>query len=277
LLGLNFNFILNIGALDEPYFFVYNNSMSYITKTGRLLPAHKMLDSQGLTSEYATPDTEDLFLKNLKIQPANWHYKTNKVNYRVNSDGYRTKEFDSIDWANSVVIFGCSEVFGTGVDESHTVASFLSDLIKLPVINLGVSGSSIMFSLHNSLLLNNLYPTPKAVVHLWTEYSRVISYDTHGLTHHGSWDLDKDNYMIEWAFDDINPATYASFCQMTSHQIWKDKTVYYEATPFPATATLFDCEHLIKVDHARDLVHSGIVSKKAMAMKIAKNIIKEFK
>lgn len=251
--------------------------MSYITRNDGLLPAHKTLDSEGLTSEYATPDTEVLFLKNLKTQPADWYYRTNKVNYQINSNGYRTKELKSIDWANSVVIFGCSEVFGTGLDESHTVGSFLSDLIKLPVINLGVSGSSIMFSLHNSLLLNNAYPTPKAVVHLWTEYSRVLSYNQHGITHHGSWDLDKDNYMIEWAFDDVNPATYAMFCQMTSHQIWKDKTIYYEATPFPGTAKLFSCEHLAKFDLARDLVHSGIESKRAMAGIIAKNIIKEFK
>jgi len=242
-------------------------------KKGELLPG---VDLGSSTLEYAHLDDEKLFLKNLKITTDNWYYRTHKVNYKINSKGYREKEFDTLDWANSVVIFGCSEVWGVGVDDSSTIVSFLSKLIKFPVINLGVAGSSIMFALHNALILNQSYPTPKAVINLWTEYYRTVSYKETGLVvHHGVWN--PDSYLANWAIDDVNPATHAVFCQMASHQLWKGKTIYYEASLFEETAKLFNCEHLIKIDHARDLVHSGVESNRAIAGKIAKYIINNIK
>lgn len=240
-------------------------------KDGEFLPANVGV----ITSDFAVSDSKELFLKNLKTQPLDWYYRTNTVTYKTNSQNYRTSEFKNIDWANSVVIFGCSEVFGVGVDEAHTVGNFLSDLIGMPVINLGVPSTSIMFALHNSLILNQHYPTPKAVIHLWTDYSRTVSYKKYGVVHHGAWDLDKDNYMLEWAIDDLNPSTYALFTQMISHQIWKLKTVYYEASIFPATVKLFECDQLYSIDYARDLIHCGINSKRAIAGQIAKNIKRE--
>jgi len=78
------------------------------------------VDTSSINKNFAVSDTEELFNHNLKIMPQDWFYRTNPVNYTVNSQGYRTEEFEKIDWAQSVVIFGCSTVFGTGVsDESY--------------------------------------------------------------------------------------------------------------------------------------------------------------
>jgi hypothetical protein len=231
------------------------------------------VDTVDINENFAVSDSEELFLKNLKTMPTDWYYRTNKVNYVINSQGYRTQEFNKIDWANSIVMFGCSTVFGIGVDNQHTISHFLSELLDMPVINLGVSSTSITYSLHNALILNQYYPTPKAVINLWTEYSRITYYLDDKIDNKGSWN--EDSFIHEWLRHDSNPATHAVFAQMISHQLWKDKTAYYEATFFPTTAELFECEHLSVFDQARDLIHYGRKTNKAIAKHIANNIIKE--
>ena len=231
------------------------------------------VDTASINKNFAVSDSEKLFLKNLKVMPADWYYRTNEVNYTVNSQGYRTHEFSTINWANSVVLFGCSTVFGPGVDDAHTIDYFLSELLDAPVINLGVSSTSITYALHNAVVLNQSYPTPRAVVNLWTEYSRIAYYLDDRVDNKGSWN--EDDFIYEWLKHDSNPATYAVFAQMISHQLWKNKTAYYEATFFPSTAELFKCEHLPVFDQARDLIHYGRQTNKAIAEKIANNITKE--
>jgi hypothetical protein len=238
---------------------------------GKFLP----VETSAISAKFATSDTEELFLKNLKVMPKDWYYRTNDVNYTINSQGYRTQEFDSIDWANSIVILGCSTVFGAGVDDRHTIDYFLSELLGLPVINLGVSSTSVTYSLHNALILDKMYPTPRAVINLWSEYSRTSYYLDDRVDNKGSWN--EDSFIFEWLKHNSNSATHAVFAQMTSHLIWKNKTAYYEATFFPSTAGLFKCEHLPVFDQARDLIHYGRKTNKAIAEKIANNITKELK
>lgn len=231
------------------------------------------VDTSSIKKNFAVSDTEELFNDNLKIMSEDWFYRTNQVNYTVNSQGYRTKEFNNIDWSNSVVIFGCSTVFGTGVTDDHTIDHFLSGLINLPVINLGVASTSIIYALHNALILNEYYPSPKAIVNLWTDYSRTAYYLDNRVDNKGTWT--EDNFTQGWLHYDSNSATHALFAQMTSHQIWRNKSAYYEASFFPSTAKLFQCEHLPVFDQARDLIHYGRKTNKMIAEKIAYNLKKE--
>jgi len=231
------------------------------------------VDTSSINKNFAVSDTEELFNHNLKIMPQDWFYRTNPVNYTVNSQGYRTEEFEKIDWAQSVVIFGCSTVFGTGVSDDHTIDYFLSKILGIPVINLGVASTSIAYSLHNSLILSEYYPTPKAVVNLWTEYSRTAYYLDNRVDNKGVWT--EDHFTQEWLHYDSNSATHAIFAQMTSHLLWKNKSAYYEASFFPGTAILFHCDHLPVFDQARDLIHYGRKTNKMIAEKIAYNLKKE--
>ena len=43
-------------------------------------------------------------VKNLEKNPENWYYRTNPVEYALNSQQFRTKEFKVIDWKNSIVL-----------------------------------------------------------------------------------------------------------------------------------------------------------------------------
>jgi hypothetical protein len=75
-------------------------------------------------------------------------------------------------------MFGCSFIFGIGVTDEHTVPYFLEKLSGRPVINMGIPGSSIQTSLHNSIILNDSeYPIPKAVVNMFTDLNRYQLYE----------------------------------------------------------------------------------------------------
>jgi hypothetical protein len=132
----------------------------------------------GFTLDFCPNDHKELFEQNLKTQPDDWYYRTHEVKYTLNSLGYRTREFDDIDWKESIVMFGCSFVFGIGVTDKHTIPYFLEQLSGRPVINMGIGASSIQTVLHNSIILNDSkYPTPKAVVNMRTDLNRYQLYE----------------------------------------------------------------------------------------------------
>jgi hypothetical protein len=217
-------------------------------------------------------DSRELFLKNLKTQPESWRYRNKEVTYTINSQRYRTIPFENIDWKESVVLFGCSTVFGVGLSDDETIDFYLSEILGVPVINMGVIGSSINYSLHNSVILNQGYPTPKAVVNIWTLIDRCVYYQNNKPISYGSWNTNNDDYFFHWNKYNDNPLVNAIFAQMISRQIWQPKTKYYEATFFHETANDLDCDCIIDVDKARDLIHPGYMSSKLMANLISKNL-----
>lgn len=172
-------------------------------------------------------DTEELYKHNLKNQPEDWYYRHNDVTYTLNSKGYRAKEFDDIDWKNSIVIFGCSHIFGTGVTDQHTVPHFLEEISGFPVVNLGIAGSSIQTTLHNGIMLNDSgYPTPKAILPCWTSLTRYQIYLKKGMSHYGNWNasdgpLNNNNHHVVFQ----NLMNIKMF-----RNLWKNKTIYLESS-----------------------------------------------
>lgn len=216
-------------------------------------------------------DTKKLYESNLKKQPKNWYYRNNNVRYTINSNGYRTYEFKDINWKNSVIIFGCSQVFGIGLDDEYTISNQLSKLIKCPVINMGMGGSSMMFAFHNSIILRDGYPMPKAVVNLWTEYHRCAYYNRHSVEFYGSWNLKLNNFMDLWNKNDHNSKVHALLMQKSSHIMWNN-TKYCELSFVKETANLLKINHLPMLDTARDLGHAGIETAKQTAEIIARKL-----
>ena len=204
------------------------------------------------------------YQSNLNTQSPDWYYKTHNVKYTLNSHGYRTKEFKDIDWSNSIVIFGCSYVFGTGVDDSHTLSSFLEKLYKIPVINMGMGGSSIQFALHNSLMLYKKYGPPKAVIYGMTGMTRYLLYQRNYVQLKLGYEDSPNNKTVEHLIP------YNIVNVELIRNLWRDKCDYYEFTCFPTTAKLLECDlyQPIPDDHARDLSHPGFKSNKLIAQKI---------
>jgi len=242
------------------------NTITSLVKKNQFLPIDCPVDS-----DFSGTDTKELFQKNLKTQSPNWEYRNKVIKYTLNSKGYRTKEFEHIDWANSIVLFGCSFVFGIGLDDEDTICSQLAKITGIPVVNLGVGGSSMTYSLHNSIILKNGYSTPKAVVHIWTDYHRTVYYRRNRIESYGSWNLEKNNYMDVWSNSNHHSATHGLMASITSKHLWSN-TSYYEASFWNETANSINCDYLKTEDYARDLIHPGIKTARNTAIKIADNL-----
>lgn len=221
------------------------------------------LDIKG-TWDFFSIDDYETYQRNLKVQPKDWYYRNHKVNYTLNSHGYRTREFEDIDWKNSIVIFGCSRIFGTGVDDSHTIPTFLEEFANTPVINMGMSGTSIQFALHNSLMLYKKYGIPKAVIYGMTGIGRYLYYQKSHVNNSCKY----EDKVVKDAIDHLIPFNLINVELIRT--LWENKCKYYEFSMFPTTAKILKCDlhSPILDDYARDMSHSGIKSNKLIAQSI---------
>ena len=225
-------------------------------------------------------DRPDYVRKQKKKLGKNWYYYDKDIEYKYNTNGFRCPEFNTLDWTNSIVIFGCSDACGVGNTVEDTVAGKLESLLGIPVINLGISGTSIDHACYNSLCLNEHYPNPKAVVHIWSGLGRYAEFNPEGR------DPNEHYYPVfgkRWQVVNIRP-TGVRYCNKhnweirnmfyikADRQIWKNKTIYYETTFFEKTAKELDIDWLERIDYARDFDHPGHQSNQLMAELIAKNL-----
>jgi len=224
-----------------------------------------------LTPSWSGSDKKETFEKNLKTQPLDWYYRTHEVTYKNNSQGYRTDEFNKINWTESIVIFGCSNAYGVGLSDEDTVGSRLSGMTGRPVVNLGAGASSMTFALHNSIILDYGYPTPFAVVYIWPNYTRVVEYNRSSITNHGSWNMEPNSIMDAWNKNIHHAKVNAIFIQKTATLLWQNKSRYFEGS-FSEENEWLGCKNFKTIDKARDLMHPGIESAKLAAKVIAKGL-----
>lgn len=242
-----------------------------------LLPSQELITG---TTQWFDQDTEDLYKKNLKYQPNDWYYRNKKIEYNLNSAGYRTREFTQINWSKSIVIFGCSCLFGVGNAEEDTITGQIEKITGIPTINLGVPGSSSTFSLHNAAILNDSYPTPKAIVNLWTSPFRCPYYTEDRVMQCGNWNYDRFKIGYHWNVDKNHASMNLKLNSMISKQLWQFKTLYYELSMFSTTAKYLECDFVKQVDNARDIrkengaiiAHPGKITNKITAEKIIKSL-----
>lgn len=226
-----------------------------------LLPGHT---DRGLM-QWHTSDSEKEYKKNLKTQPDSWIYRTKKVSYSLNKHGYRCPDLETIDWSKSIVLLGCSMTSSVGLDEDDTLSKNLSNMLEIPVISLGVAGSSPQYSFDNSIKLKENFPEPLCIVHLWSEYSRTVEYSDN-IIHKG----------IGWPKVNTNiPESHLAVGTVNYHKVskhlWKNYLAY---SFFTSTAILLDIPELPTVDFSRDLIHYGMQTSKLASEKISNDIKK---
>jgi hypothetical protein len=119
-----------------------------------------------------------------------------RTQYNVNSLCYRAPEFDTVDWSNSFVIQGCSQVFGEStMDDTQIVNHYLSVLLNSPVINLGVPGSGMEVQYVNALEMLENGIKPKGVFIIYPNMDRYSLYANNQREHVGSW---SSNEKLKW-------------------------------------------------------------------------------
>lgn len=246
-----------------------------------LLPASLLHDGilPGQSGYYTGADSADNFKKNLIAQPKDWHYRTKEIIYSVNGSSYRAPEWDTVDWANSVVMLGCSMTSGVGLAEDETSCYQLSKLLNRPVINLGVGGSGPIFSFQNSVQLDKNFPTPWAIVQNWSAADRMSEYTDDKelpIRWYGAWTLTpgrKERISAlypAWVRYKENVVMHSYFAVTAAAAIWKNKTRYCSVSHWTALDdSTIKLEH---IDYARDLLHPGRLSAIATAETIAKSL-----
>lgn len=225
-------------------------------KPRQLLP--QPYDLPNRTMKFSGHDSEKLFSENLLKQPASWKYRTKEVTYVLNHQFYRAPEWETIDWKNSVVILGCSNVFGVGLAEDETINHCLSQLIDRPVINLGVGGSGMSFAMQNSVVLNQNFPTPWAVINIWSDPYRIHEFVNKSSIKHYTASHDDKLHSKFWGRSEINPEMHSYFACKATEAIWSSKTKYLSYSHWES----LDAESIKKLqlqeyDFARDMAHPG--------------------
>lgn len=86
-----------------------------------------------------------------------------EIYYKGNSAGYRTKEWNDIDWNNCVVFLGDSATYGHGSAEVHTIPSIVQTVTGLECVNLSIPGASSELLINISCVIINEV-SPKKVV-----------------------------------------------------------------------------------------------------------------
>jgi len=156
-------------------------------------------------------DTEETFKNNLKNFKQNWLYFDKKINYNLNSLGYRMKEFDEINWHNYMLVLGCSFTAGTGLCLEDTWSYKISKYLKYDLVNAAIPGGcneTILINLVN--LLTKKVP-PKFIVINWTSITRKCYWYKGSVLLYGSiiqkndkWKNSYENYINnkdQWHFE----------------------------------------------------------------------------
>lgn len=219
---------------------------------------------------FASTDNPETFEKNKKLRGKNWHYFSKEIYYNTNSNGYRNKEWDKVNWQHSIVVLGCSMTTGIGVAEDETITHYLSKLTGRDVVNLGLPGAGNDAILFNNLVLKRDFPKPYAVVNLWSCNDRLVEFADSQTLFHGAWSR-TSNYWAGHQKYKTNPIVKDMFYYDIAKQFWKD-TNYYQASFYPDTARYAQCDKLEFENTARDLLHCGRDDNKANAEKIFTNL-----
>jgi hypothetical protein len=213
--------------------------------------------------KFFSPDTEELFYKNRSVQPLHWPYHNKIISYTTNSYGYRAPEFDTIDWAKTILVFGCSNVFGIGVDDNEHVCSKLSQHLGTSVVNMGIIGGSAMhiWALTTQLIAENI--NPKACVYIWPAPNRVALFESKNKYRcWGPWTTPERGNLGPWMIEGHGDV-YLNLAKISVTQQWPNsvKLCHYTWNKYAIKIeNEFDGPLLEWKDRGRDLMHAGPIT-----------------
>lgn len=259
--------------------FEFNRSLIYKTEKG-------VIDTR-----YCQTDGPDEYAKHKEQFGKTWEYYDKEISYNINSMGYRTVEFDSItEWKKTIPFFGCSSVFGVGLNEDDVVTSLVATKAQAVPINFGYPAGSNDTILKNVVaLIETVHPAdfPRYVVIGWTCVDRATYFRNNAALNLGAWSFvdfntknfgknsDDQNFIYFYNSNKYHAYVQTQYTARTVRALLKGKTKLIEFSFYPDAAKIINC-HLpialdpvgIGTDNARDMVHHGKLAHKLAAQYI---------
>jgi len=169
-------------------------------------------------------------------------------------------------------MLGCSIVEGVGIALDDCIPSQLSQVIKSPVINLGVGASGLDVTMFNSIRLLENGIRPKGVILLYGVHnlSRVAIFSPTSVMLGGSWILDRpkaeplDTLYKLWTTHTNNAEAHAQMNLEGAIALWKCANIPVFSVNIKDLSAISD--------YARDLMHPGRITAKDWSQRIAKII-----
>lgn len=125
-------------------------------------------------------DTVHKFLENKKILGNDWRFSSERIMYNFNSEGYRCKEEHDIDKRNFILVLGCSNTVGFGLNEQDTFAFKIAHHLEMDLMNLAIGGASNDFIVKQLVRVLSKYK-PKRVIINWSGIERLSYWDNNNI------------------------------------------------------------------------------------------------
>lgn len=94
----------------------------------------------------------------------------NADEYNTNEDGHRSKDFSGNE---DILIAGCSQTFGIGLNLEHTWPHLLSKKINKEYANVSLSGSSVFQQMNEIFTYIEKYGNPKIILFVAPNFKRI--------------------------------------------------------------------------------------------------------
>lgn len=106
-----------------------------------------------------------------------YQYQRSMTGFHLNQFGYRSEQAYPIE-GDYIVAFGCSHTFGYALEEEYRYSNLIQNTLNIPVINLGVIGTSAGFIKDNLLQLSfylnkTKIKKPKFIIVQWPDFTRL--------------------------------------------------------------------------------------------------------
>lgn len=227
-------------------------------------------------------DTEKRFNDNLKTKSADWIWRNKSVYYTINAHGYRTKEWKDIIWNDSILLLGCSHVFGIGIDDNDTLDKKLSSMFEREVINLGIPAGSANAILYNTLRMIDEKIKPYMVICVFPSINRDCYFSLdHEVLNLGSWaestklyDQHVIDYIRSYLLDAENVKIKNYINEFSTELAWSSQQVPFFDYTLNQDDRVRDTTVIphFDLDKARDDMHYGPLTVERWADFIYKDV-----
>ena len=192
-----------------------------------------------------------------------------KVDNVLNDLGYRSSTVYPCD--EYFLAVGCSNTFGMFLNEETRYSNIIESETSIPVINIGIRGSSAHMNMLNLVKLKySGYPMPKAIFCQWPEPERFTLPLKQEEEHLITITPHKKEYMQLYKHNAIRFQSKIAYD--TLHAIYKDQKIIEFSMSEPSYSKFYNVKHIRLCDFAKDNLHAGPDTHKDVASYIMKEI-----